>query len=310
MPEDAKKNLPKLQQAYDQKINFTIFKSGPVEFAHFKKILADHDGVILDLTKINHEILETNSALKIISRFGVGYENVDLLAIKEKKIKLAITKGASSFAVARHALSLLLALTHHFPQTLNSLRQGKWERIANMDHEDMTVGILGMGSIGKTFAELASALGFKILTLQRYKKAEDQWRFSTVETLEQLVSQSQVLSLHLPLNSQTRGLIDKNLFKLMNQHLIINTARGGIVNEMDLLKALELKNVQAYATDVFEFEPVVGVSQTLAMHPQVLATPHQAASDGVTAQRMLKLAIDNCLYHLEGQHEKVRQYIE
>lgn len=300
-PKEACDALAKYASHDSSEVEF-IFTHGKIADPHLlKEQLNKVDGVILDTEVINHEILRDNNQLKIISRFGVGYDSIHLDSLREKNISLAITYAASADAVARHALSLFLASQHNLIEHKLNAISGKWNRIPNESLGASPIGIIGNGNIAKAFVGLIEKLGYKSLIWSR--------SYGQVKTLEELILKCKIISIHLPLTDDTRGLIDHQKLKLMNQHTLINTSRGGIVVEEDLLLALEENNVKTYATDVFSKEPFAETSLQVARHSKVICSPHLASFDNLTAETMSERAFTNCLYYLKKENSLINKLV-
>ena len=275
--------------------------------ARLTELLAQVDGVILGLERVDSDNLGNDPSLKIISRFGVGYDAIDQDALRERGIRLSNTPGCQPPAVARQAVAFLLAITFKLAENSRRLKQGEWLRVPNGSCEDTTLGIIGMGAVGREVASLARALGYRVTAYNRSPFAMD--GVQVAGSLGELVQGSDVVSVHVPLNAETRGMISGEVIGWLEGKSLINTARGGIVSEGEVLRALTEGTLNYYATDVYEVEPIGGVSGELAKHERVICTPHVAAMDPATARLMLRQAFNNVIYSLEGVHEKVKAYV-
>ncbi len=270
-----------------------IFSDGRIENQkELNRELKKVDAVILDLEKINFETLDGVHHLKVISRFGVGHDNIDKEVLKNIGIPLTITYGVASDAVARHALALILTSMHNILFHTQNARENIWDRKKNISFNKSKIGLIGHGQISQTLAWHLKNLGVDYTVYSRSQKT----------TLSAIINECQILSVHLPKNNQTSNLFNKAIFQKMNQHIIINTSRGGIVNEEDLLIALDNKQVYSYATDVFQNEPYSGISSELCKHPQVICTPHLASFDQKTTIDMSFKALENTLCLLKGKN--------
>lgn len=270
-------------------------------------LLAKVDAVILGIEKIDREVLKDARSLKIISRFGVGCDTIDPAALQERGIRLTNTPGAMALGVARHTLSLLLAMTANLKEHWKNLENNQWLRLDNAPFGEITLGVVGMGAIGKEVAKMALALGFTVLGWNRSDFLLG--GVAKAASLEQLIDAADVVSLHLPLTPETHHLFQGKILDRLKGKSLINVSRGGLVDEADLLQRLENGELKHYAADVFEQEPLKEVSLQLARHPRVIATPHVAAKDQATAFVMLKQAMRNAVCALQGNHQEVKAYV-
>lgn len=270
-------------------------------------LLKDKDAAVLDLEPIGPEVLKSCPYLKVISRFGEGCDSIDFKSAKKMGVRITKTRGASSLAVARHALTLILSLLHRITENDRNLKAGLWERKCNISENDIKLGIVGFGKIGQSLADLAQKLGFKILLYSRTHGAS---RYLFVDTLEELINLSDIISIHLPLTPETKHIISKDVIRKLSGKYLVNTARGGLVDEKALLESLENGGLLGYAADVFLNEPVKGVSKKLAGYPKVIASPHIAALDKITAVNMTKRAFENALNCLKNNHSEVISYAD
>lgn len=268
--------------------------------------LGDKDAVVLDLEKITRDIFNNSSGLKVISRFGEGCDAIDLESAKEFKVRVARTRGVASQAVARHTIALILAITHHITENDKNLKNGLWIRQSNLSDAGIVLGILGFGKIGRAVADFALALGLNVLIYSRRHVSK---KYKIIRNMDDLIKRSDILSVHLPLLPKTKNIISKNVIKELRGKYLVNTARGGIVDEEVLLDSLENNELLGYATDVFLNEPIAGISRKLAVHPRVVCTPHIAAFDKVTAIGMTERALKNALFCLSNEHKKVISYV-
>jgi phosphoglycerate dehydrogenase-like enzyme len=224
-------------------------------------------------------VLDANPQLLIIARAGVGYDAVDLAAANERGIAVCITPGTNQDAVAEHTFTLMLALVKHLiPQHAGTVA-GRWPRQANLPLRGRTLGIAGLGRIGKAVAIRGAAFGMPLLAYEPYP--DDAFvRQYQVKLLpfEQLLANSDFLSLHLPMSAATRHLINRQTLALMKPTaFLVNTARGGLVCEADLYEALRSKRLAGAGLDVFEEEPP-GIGPLFGLD-NVVVTPHAAGVD-------------------------------
>lgn len=268
-------------------------------------LLEDMDAVVLDLEQITAYVLSKCPRLKIISRFGEGCDSVDLGAARNFKVRVARTKGVASLAVARHTISLILATTHNIVENNNNLKRGLWINKPNLSEDELTAGVVGFGRIGRQVGRLLTDLGFRVIVFDHHKKS-NKYKFTDLKNLIEL---SDIITLHLPLSSETERIISGDVIRSMRGKILVNTARGGLVDEKCLFDSLDNNGLKRYATDVFYKEPVSGVSKLLAKHPKVLSSPHVAALDRITSIKMTERAVINALCSLSGEHRRVISYV-
>jgi D-3-phosphoglycerate dehydrogenase len=252
-----------------------IVKTGLTE-TELVELMADFEVVVVrSATKITKPVIEAGKKLKLIVRAGIGLDNIDIVAAKEKGIEVANTPAATSISVAEHTLGLMLgAVRHHGPANL-SMKQHKWEKKAFTGTElyEKTLGVIGFGRIGTEVAKRALAFGMKILAYDIVQIKTD-LPIKQVN-LEELLKEADIITLHLPKTPQ--AILGEAEFGLMKEGVVIvNVARGEVVDEQALLKALNNGKVKAAALDVFSKEPPEDWS--LIDHPKVTATPHLGAA--------------------------------
>jgi len=257
-----------------------------------KKICADYDGwVIRSGTKITAPLIEAAKNLKVIGRAGVGYENIDVDAASKKGVVVMNTPGGNNVTTGEHTISLMLALARHIPQAVASLKGGKWDRNKYVGVEvcNKTLGIIGLGNVGRIVAERAAGLRMKVIGYDPFIAAENIARMGVEPvSLEEIFSKSDFITVHVPLTQETQGLIDREAFAKMKSGVrIINCARGGIVDENDLAEAIRSGKVAGAALDVYVDEPPQPDHPLIAMN-QVVTTPHLGAS---TDEAQLNVAI-------------------
>ncbi|MBI2560610.1 MAG: phosphoglycerate dehydrogenase [Planctomycetes bacterium] len=267
-----------------------IFKNASIEAvikpnispADLKKEISEYAGIILrSETKITAEILGNAGNLKVICRAGVGVDNIDVVAASKKGIVVMNAPGGNIVSTAEHTLTMLLALSRNIAPAYISLKAGKWDRkrFIGTQIAGKTLGIIGLGRVGRQVAKRASALEMKVIGYDPFisPDASSQLHVHVVGNLDALLTQSDYVTVHVPLNNETKNLIAKRAFDLMKDGVrIVNCARGGIISEEALYNAIVDGKVAGAALDVFEIEPPVD-NKLLGLE-QVLATPHLGAS--------------------------------
>jgi D-3-phosphoglycerate dehydrogenase / 2-oxoglutarate reductase len=247
-----------------------------------KSLIADVDGLaIRSASQVTANIMDAAKNLKVIGRAGIGVDNVDLEAASKKGIIVMNTPLGNTITTAEHAISMMCALTRKIPQAHASLKEGRWEKNKFMGSElyHKTLGVLGCGNIGKIVVNRAQGLHMKVLCYDPFLSDEKALELGVVKSdLSNLLEKSDYITVHTPKNEKTINLINRSAFEKMKPGMfLINCARGGIVNETDLLWALENKIIAGAALDVFEQEPVAP-ENPLLKHDAVIVTPHLGAS--------------------------------
>ena len=274
------------------------------------KVLPKFDGVTLRVAKLNSSILKNCKKLQVISRHGVGYDNVDLKYLKENKIKLLITATANAVSVAEHVMYMLLSLSKGITKYDQMVRSGEFRKavskIETFELLNKEILILGFGRIGKILTK--RCIGFE-MNVNVYDPFVDKKKIvdcggKKVEDLNLALKTADFLSIHMPLNKVTKNLIDLNKLKSMKKNIIIiNTARGGIINEKDLDYALNNKIIFGAGLDVFEKEPIE-MSNPLIKNKKVLLSPHSATFTKECTKRMGIQTVQNLIDFFENKLKK------
>ena len=253
---------------------------------------------------VTASVLRAAPALRIVAKNGAGVDSVDIEAARSQGVAVAVALAANAPAVAEHALALMLALVRQLPQLDRQVRAGDWggswpgSHWQGRDFRGSTVGIVGYGSIGRATAQLAVALGAKVLVLRPAGQADG---LDCEPDLHRLLPQVDILSLHCPLSERTRGLVGAPELALLRPgSLLVNTARGPVVQEAALLAALESGHLAGAGLDTFDTEPLPQ-GHPLTRLPQVLLTPHVAGVTRQAALRVATLTAANIVDHLAGR---------
>jgi len=252
-----------------------------LESNELKSIIDDYDGILIrSATKLTADVLENCSNLKVIGRAGVGVDNVDLDVATKNKILVMNTPLGNLEATAELTVGLMFSLYRHIHNANASTHEGKWEKAKFMGTElkGKTLGIVGFGNIGQRVAEICKAIGMQILTNSNSASDEVLNSFDAKKvSTEELLSSSDVLSLHTKLNDQTKNMLNKESIATMkSSSVIINCARGGLINESDLKDALNNEVIAGAAIDVYETEPAT--ENVMFGAKNLLLTPHLGAS--------------------------------
>ncbi len=242
---------------------------------------------------ISEKVLRASKKLGVISRNGVGIENINLGVAEELGIEVKTTPGSNTRGVAELTIALMMTAIRSIPLQNNALKSGVWERIKGAEIENSILGVIGCGNIGKEVSKMALGLGMRVIGYDLFPDVS----FAPSENfiyaeLQELFTSSDIVSLHVP--PADKPFIDGNTIAMMkNGVIIINTARAEVVNDEELIKALDRGKVACYATDVYTKEPP-GIN-TLITHPKTICTPHIGAYTEESVNRAAKVAVDNIL---------------
>lgn len=260
----------------------------------FKEELKDADAVILSTEVLNKTVIDAAKKLKVVSRYGVGLDNVDLEYCKEKGIKVTITKNANSNAVAEFAISLMFAALKGLCASSGYAKQNKWRKIEGRDLTGKTVGILGLGSIGKEVAKKLKSFDVSLLAYDVYYDDAFMSQYGIrKETLENVIKQSDIITLHVPAFDERPLLSDKE-FSLMKQDVVlINTARASLIDNNALIANLEKGKLFAVGLDVHPDEP--HFDERLLKFENVILTPHNAAISREAIDKTSLIAVENLI---------------
>ena len=303
-PTSYGKNDPRLKTELEALVGEVIYNptGKPLKSTEVAGLLKGVDGYIAGVDGIDRAALEHADRLKVISRYGVGVDSVDLQAAAERGIIVTNTPGVNSVSVAELTVGLILSLARQIPEGASALRQGLYPRLAGVSLEGKTIGIVGFGAIGKELARRLRGFDCRIVA---YDPVPDHIfaEANGVELvpLDELQRLSDFISLHLALLPETRGLVNRDfLAKTKRGAFLVNTARGEIIEESALLEALQSGQLRGAALDVFAVEPPSPDNPLLAMK-QVISTPHLASQTDSATNRMGWMAMQDCLAVLRGE---------
>jgi D-3-phosphoglycerate dehydrogenase len=258
-----------------------------------KEIIGNYDALIVRSgTQVTEEIINAATKLKVVGRAGVGLDNVDLKAATKKGIIAMNTPGGNTTSTAEHAFSLIMALARNIPQAHGSMKAGKWERskFQGVELYGKTLGVIGLGRIGSTVAKFAQGFGMAIKAYDPFLSAEMAAKRGIVmATFEDLIKNSDFITVHVPKTAETSGMIGEKEIAMMKKSVrLVNCARGGIIDEAALVQALETKRIAGVALDVYDEEPPKPDLPVFKFDNCIL-TPHLGAS---TAEAQVNVAIE------------------
>jgi D-3-phosphoglycerate dehydrogenase len=246
------------------------------------KAIADADALVVrSATKVTKAVIDAAAKLAVVGRAGIGVDNVDVPAATARGIVVMNTPGGNTVTTAEHALALLIALARHIPQATASMKAGKWEKskFVGMELYNRTLGVVGLGNIGRIVAERAQGLGMKVIAHDPFLSTDAAAKMDVeLVDFDGLLARADVITVHVPKTKETTGLLGRKAFtKVKKGVLLVNAARGGIVDEDALLEALNDGTVGGAGLDVFVEEPAKA-GHPLIAHERVVCTPHLGAS--------------------------------
>ena len=281
-----------------------------VDDKDIKSKIAECDGLSIRTAKLSSELINVSKKLKIISRHGVGYDNIDLKSSKEKNITLAITATANAVAVAEHVIFMLLNISKRKDMYDKTVREGNFTNRNKLPKTielwKKNILIAGFGRIGQSLIKRCKGFEMNVFVYDPFisKKKIEEFGGIKVEDLKETVKSMDAISLHMPLNEKTKNIINLDLIKTMKKNcIIINAARGGIINEQDLNKALNENLIFGAGLDVFETEPPKE-DNPLLKNDKVFLSPHTAAFTEECMIRMGKETIQNIIDFFEKKLDK------
>ena len=287
---------------------FKVIEVESFEIQNLKEQLKDVDGILLRTTKLDKEILEHCDNLKIISRHGVGYDNVDLDFLNDNKIALCITSTSNAVSVAEHVLSFFIYLTKKLSLSDSLVKEGNFEKRSQLPNffelYKKKVLIIGFGRIGKEVAKRCLGFDMEVYVYDPFLDNEIIIRNQCIPIEKnQGLAIADFITIHLPLNGDTKNFISQTELNVMKKKsILVNTSRGGIVNENDLCIALESKKIQGAGMDVFVSEPPESNHPFFKLD-NILLTPHNAALTLECRERMSLEASQNIVFFLKNMSE-------
>jgi D-3-phosphoglycerate dehydrogenase len=266
-------------------------KEHPLSSNELREKIPGYDALILGLDHCDASVIESADKLKVVSRNGAGYDKVDIAAASSKNIVVMYAPGTNTIGVAELTMGLVYSLARDLPRISTAAKQGKWQRSQGWELAGKTLGIIGLGAIGREVAKRALAGDMRVIAFDPYAKA-----YSSVELLEldAVIRQADILSLHTALTPETKYLVNaERLAQMKDGAYLVNTARGGLVDEVALYDALKRNKLAGAAMDAFEVEPPKG--NPLLELENFIATPHIGANTKESVARANLQAAKNVL---------------
>jgi glycerate dehydrogenase len=275
--------------------------------------IGDAEIVFTNKTPINAEAIAAGKNIKFIGVLATGYNVIDIAAAKERGIPVCNVPGYSTPSVAQHVFALLLEITNHVGAHSDSVHAGKWAANPDFCYWDYpmielagkTLGIIGYGSIGKAVAKIAVAFGMNVLANARHVDPSQETENIRYATREEVFAKSDIISFHCPLFPETQGMVNKDSIATMKDGvIIINTARGPIVVDEDVVAAVQSGKIAAYAADVVSAEPIKP-ENPLQGKENIVLTPHIAWAPKESRQRLMDITVSNLRAFLNGAPQNV-----
>jgi D-3-phosphoglycerate dehydrogenase len=281
-----------------------IRERGPLPEARMLELMGDIDGLLCGDDAITRAVLQKSlPRLKVLSKYGIGLDKIDLQAATELKIPVCFTPGVNHTAVAEQIFLLLLALEKNFLYAVDATRQGQWKRKTGHEIMGKTIGIIGLGRIGREVAIRARAFGLAILGYDIYwdEAFAAEQGVKRAATVNEIFAAADYISLHTNLTPETRDMINAaSIAKMKKGVILLNCARGEIVNTKDLVAALHSGQVGGYGADVLDQEPPPP-DHPLLREPNCIVTPHIASRTFESVQRQATMSVKNLIAVLDGQ---------
>jgi D-3-phosphoglycerate dehydrogenase len=284
-----------------QGFNLTSMR-GPLKEKIMIDIIDQFDGIICGDDEITRAVIEKGAAskLKIISKYGIGLDKVDIESAKEFNIPVTNCPGINQITVAEHVFALLLAHLKNIVIEHEIVQNHKWIRHIGYELNGKTLGVLGTGNVGKEVIKRALAFGMKVIAFDKFhdEAFSEKYNITYFDSLEEIIKLSDIISLNLPLNSDSNQIIDHRMLDVMKRGVVIvNTARAGLVNNNVILEGIEKGIINGYLTDVLDEEPIVKDHPFLGIS-KIIITPHIGSRTYENVVKQGTMAVDNLLKYI------------
>jgi len=278
-----------------------IYSAEPVDEDTICREIADCSGYIVGLEKVTARVLDAAPLLKCVTKFGVGTDNIDIPAAEQRGVEVANCPGSNSNAVAEATIALVLNIARNVQNLCNDLRDKTFSVYVGNELAGKTVGILGFGNIGRKVAEYLKPFNTDTLAFDVYQDQAAADRLGVrYATLEEIFTQADYVTVHLPLTDETNHIVSSRLLNMAKTGLfLVNIARGGVVDENDLYQAVQDGRIARAAVDVFEFEPPT--ASKMLTDDRFLVTPHIGAGTIEASFNMTNMSMDNLISVIEGK---------
>ena len=282
---------------------------GPLPESRMLELAGDFDAFLCGDDEITKAVLDkAQPRLRVISKYGIGLDKIDVEECTARKLPVLFTPGVNHTTVAEHTFCLLLALVRNLVDSANSVRAGEWKRVTGHEIWNKSMGIVGLGRIGQEVAKRALAFGMKVHALDPYwpEAFATENGVTRHETIETMLPEIDVLSLHANLSESTKHLVRADRIALAKKDLlVVNTSRAELVNMPDMIAALDAGTVGGYATDVLDEEPPPA-DHALLKHPKALITPHIGSRTYESVPRQAMRATLNLVNYLKGEKDVIQ----
>jgi len=303
-PTSYAQNDPRLRSLLEAEVGEVVYNpvARPLSSAELLRLVPGCNGLIAGLDAIDRPVIDAADRLKVIARYGVGTDNVDLEMAREKGIVVTNTPGANAISVAELTVGLILSVARAIPQAAAATKGGEWPRGTGLTLQGKTIGLLGFGAIGREVARRLAGFGCIVAAHDPVVDAGEMARLGVLSLpMDELVSQADFLSLHVPLLPDTQDIVNEAFLRRMKTGaILINTARGELVDEAALADALKSGKLRGAALDVFRCQPPRANNPLMALS-QVITTPHMGAHTDGAANAMGWAALSDCLAVLRGE---------
>jgi len=297
--QDSPGNHQELLKSFEYNIKYL---RGPLEEKVMLENIENVDGLICGDDEITENVINKGirSKLKVISKYGVGLDKINVEYAFKKKLIVENCIGVNQTTVAEHVFNLMLFFNRKMNSQVELVKAGKWDRLVGNELFGKTLGLIGMGSIGKEVAKRAVSFGINVIA---YDKTYDEiflTKYGVIKaTLNDLLKKSNIISLHTPLNRSTKDIINKdNMQFLSKDAIIINTARGELINEEIIINLIKEKKIAAYLTDVLDKEPI-RENHPFLQYENIIITPHIGSRTKESIERQGTMAVENLIKNLK-----------
>ncbi len=277
---------------------------GPLPEERMLQLVGDFDGILCGDDAFTRKVLEKcRPKLKVLSKYGIGVDKIDLQAATDYRIPVTYCPGVNHTTVAEHSFGLMLSLYRQITQQNALVHQGQWKRMTGHELMGKTLGILGMGRIGKEVAKRAKAFEMKVIGFDPYwdEAFANQYTVARRKTADEVIQEADILALHMNLTSENREFLNaKRLASMKKDAIVINTSRGALVDQAAVAEAVKSGQIAGYGADVVEPEPIAPDNPLIGV-PNIVLTPHIGSRTYESVVRQATMAVENLIRVLNGE---------